>query len=156
MKKNKVMDRIFWIYVILGLLNYGICSALMLVLHHVFSVDTDASIIIEFALQTLISFLLNRYVTFRGIEISRWWPLKFAVSVAASYLLAKVLLYHLFIYLIGLPLFTSISDWVQGIVAKNADPAAFRESLVMLACTFSYCAINYIWQRYYVFRPKKQ
>ena len=153
---NKVMDRTFWIYVCLGLLNYGICNAVMLELHHVFSVGKQESILIEFALQTSISFVLNRWVTFRGIKISKYWPLMFVLTVAGSYLIAKVLLLKVFEYLITLPFFISISDWLQGIVAKNAEPSKFRESLVMLGCTFVYCVINYIGQRYFVFRPQKE
>ena len=150
---RKIFDKTFLIYVVLGFLNYGICNAIMLVLHLVFHVGEDASIVIEFALQTLVSFLLNRYVTFRGIRISRYWPLKFVVSVAGSYLIAKVLLKKLFEYLITLPFFYGIADWLQGLVTKNADPADFRRSLVMLATTFIYCVVNYVGQRYYVFRP---
>ena len=155
-KLKKILDKTFWIYVGLGILNYGICNAIMLVLHLVFHVETTPSLIIEFALQTCISFLLNRYVTFRGLKISRFWPVKFVVSVGLSYLLAKVLLYKVFEYLITLPFFISISDWIQGIVAKGKDPLIFRHSLVMLACTFVYCVINYVGQRYYVFRPRKE
>lgn len=154
-KLKKIMDKTFWIYVGLGILNYGICNAIMLLLHNVCHVETTPSLIIEFALQTGISFLLNRYVTFRGLEISLWWPVKFVVSVGVSYLLAKVLLYKVFEYLITLPFFIAIADWIQGIVAKEADPLLFRHNLVMLACTFTYCVINYIGQRYYVFRPRK-
>lgn len=155
-KIKKIMDKTFWLYVCLGLLNYGICNAIMLVLHHVFSVGKQESILIEFALQTTISFILNRWVTFRGLRISKYWPLLFVITVAASYLIAKVLLLKVFEYLITLPFFIGVSDWLQGIVAKNADPAKFRESLVMLSCTFVYCAINYIGQRYFVFRPTKE
>lgn len=155
-KIKKIMDKTFWLYVCLGLLNYGICNAIMLVLHHVFSVGKQESILIEFALQTTISFVLNRWVTFRGLRISKYWPLLFVITVAASYLIAKVLLLKVFEYLITLPFFIGVSDWLQGIVAKNADPAKFRESLVMLSCTFVYCAINYIGQRYFVFRPRKE
>lgn len=155
-KIKKIMDKTFWLYVCLGLLNYGICNAIMLVLHHAFSVGKQESIIIEFALQTTISFVLNRWVTFRGLRISKYWPLLFVITVAASYLIAKVLLLKVFEYLITLPFFIGVSDWLQGIVAKNADPAKFRESLVMLSCTFVYCAINYIGQRYFVFRPRKE
>ena len=154
-KIKKLLDKTFWIYVALGILNYGVCNAIMLVLHNVFHVGTTASLIIEFALQTAVSFVLNRYVTFRGLQISKYWPLKFVVSVGLSYLIAKVLLLKVFEYLITLPFFIAIADWVQGIVAREADPALFRHNLVMLACTFTYCVINYIGQRYYVFRPRK-
>ena len=154
-KLKKLFDKTFWLYVGLGILNYGVCNAIMLVLHNGFHVGTTASLIIEFALQTGVSFLLNRYVTFRGIAISRYWPLKFVVSVGLSYLIAKVLLYKVFEYLITLPFFVAIADWVQGIVSPAADPLKFRHNLVMLACTFTYCVINYIGQRYYVFRPRR-
>ena len=155
-KLRKILDKTFWLYVFLGLLNYGVCNAIMLVIHLVFDVETDLALYIEFALQTGISFLLNRDVTFRGLKISRWWWLMFFISVGASYLIAKVLLYKVFEYLITLPFFISIADWLQGIVAKGKDPLVFRHSLVMLACTFVYCVINYIGQRYYVFRPRKE
>ena len=155
-KISKLLDKTFWLYVGLGFLNYGICNAIMFVLHKGFHVATTPSLIIEFALQTGISFLLNRYVTFRGIPISRYWPVKFVVSVGLSYLIAKVLLFRVYEYLVPLPFFIAICDWVQGIAAKNSDPLDFRHSLVMLACTFTYCVINYIGQRYYVFKPVTQ
>ena len=155
-KLSKILDKTFWIYVILGLVTYGVCNAIMLVLHLIFDVATDPALYIEFALQTGVSFLLNRFVTFRGLKISRWWWLMFFISVGASYLIAKVLLYKVFEYLITLPFFISIADWLQGLVAKGGDPLVFRHSLVMLACTFVYCVINYIGQRYYVFRPRKE
>lgn len=153
---KKIFDKTFIIYVVLGFLNYGICNAIMLLLHNGFGLAETPSLIVEFALQTMVSFLLNRYVTFRGIPISKYWPLMFFVSVGASYLLAKVLLLQLFKYLITLPFFIAIADFVQAIVAKTADPAVFRDSLVMLACTFVYCVVNYVGQRYYVFKPQNR
>ena len=157
MKKiRKLLDKTFWIYVALGILNYGICNAIMLWIHHDLNVSTDLSLFIEFAMQTMVSFLLNRCVTFRGLKISKWWPVLFFVSVGVSYLLAKVLLFKVFEYLITLPFFIGIADWIQGIAWAEKDPLVFRHDLVMLGCTFVYCVINYIGQRYFVFRPQKE
>ena len=157
MKKiSKLLDKTFWIYVVLGILNYAVCNAIMLVLHLMLEVETDPALYIEFALQTVVSFLLNRFVTFRNLKISRWWWIMFFVSVGLSYLIAKVLLYKAFEYLITLPFFIGIADWVQDIVARGKDALIFRHALVMLACTFVYCVINYIGQRYYVFRPVRE
>lgn len=155
-KIKKLLDKTFWIYVALGILNYAICNAVMLALHFMFEVETDSALYIEFAMQTMASFLLNRFVTFRGLKISRWWWIMFFVSVGVSYLIAKVLLYKVFEYLITLPFFISIADWLQNLVAKGKPPLDFRHALVMLACTFVYCFINYIGQRYYVFRSVKE
>ena len=157
MKKiRKLLDKTFWIYVALGILNYGICNAIMLWIHHDLNVSTALSLFIEFAMQTMVSFLLNRCVTFRGLKISKWWPVLFFVSVGVSYLLAKVLLFKVFEYLITLPFFIGIADWIQGIAWAEKDPLVFRHDLVMLGCTFVYCVINYIGQRYFVFRPQKE
>ena len=152
---TKFLDKTFWIYVGLGFLNYFFCSAVMLIFRNVLNVPEDPCLYIAFFLQTTISFILNRYVTFRGIRISRLWQLKFVVSVGTSYLVAKVLLKKLFYELIELPFFAGISDWLQKLVRSELSTARFRQSLVMLACTFIYCVINYIGQRYFVFRPRK-
>lgn len=155
-KLSKIFDRTFLLYLLLGLLNYGVCNAIMLVVRFTLHVPQTYSLILEFALQTMISFLLNRYVTFKGIQISKCWPLMFFVSVGASYLIAKVFLLKLFEILIVRNPLVQIANWLQSIFAKNADPDKFRESLVMLATTMIYCIVNYIGQRYYVFRPRKQ
>ncbi|MBQ1410960.1 MAG: GtrA family protein, partial [Oscillospiraceae bacterium] len=119
-KLKKILDKTFWIYVVLGILNYGICNAIMLVLHHVFHVSEDMSLIIEFAMQTILSFLLNRFVTFRNLKISRWWWIMFFVSVGLSYLIAKVLLLQVFEYLIVRQPLRGLADWVQNLVAADA------------------------------------
>ena len=157
MKKlfTKIFDKTFWLYVVLGLLNYGVCNLIMLILYNSFRVERTPSLIIEFVLQTGISFVLNRFVTFRGLKISKYWPLKFVISIGLSYLFAKVLLLDVFEYLINVQPFCAISDWVQNLVARSAESPVFRENLVMLACTMTYCVVNYIGQRYYVFRPRK-
>ena len=157
MKKlfTKIFDKTFWLYVVLGLLNYGVCNLIMLILYNSFRVERTPSLIIEFVLQTGISFVLNRYVTFRGLKISKYWPLKFVISIGLSYLFAKVLLLDVFEYLINVQPFCAISDWVQNLVARSAESPVFRENLVILACTMTYCVVNYIGQRYYVFRPRK-
>ena len=153
---TKIFDRVLILYAVLGLLNYLVCNWIMLYLHNGLGVEKNLSLIIEFTLQTANSFLLNRYVTFRGIPISRRWPLRFVLSVGTSYLIAKVLLYRVFEYLITLPFFLNLSEWLRNLVTPAADGETFRRSLVMLACTMTYCAINYIGQRYFVFRPVQE
>ena len=159
MKKTtlgRVFDRTMLLYLVLGIVNYGVCNAIMLIVHHVLHVDRTPSLLLEFFLQTGISFLLNRYVTFHGIEISRWWPLKFVVSVGLSYLVAKVLLLHVFEFLIIRRPLCTLALWLHRTVVPDSDYAKFLDSLVMLGTTFIYCVVNYVGQRYYVFRPRKQ
>ena len=151
---KKVFDRIFWLYMALGFLNYFTCSAVMLALRNIVQLSELACLMIAFALQTAVSFLLNRYVTFRGIEIHEKWPLFFVLTVAVCYLVAKVLLRDVYAWLINQGIFAAISDWLQQRIAASTTTAHFRTNLVMLATTFTYCVVNYLGQRYFVFRPK--
>ena len=153
-KLAKLLDRTFWLYVGLGFLNYFFCSAVMLIFRNVLHFSELACLIIAFAMQTTISFFLNRYVTFRGIQISRFWPLLFVGSVATCYLVAKVLLRDVFKYLVTVPWIRSIVEWLHGFFGKSLSHDEFALNLVMLACTFTYCVINYLGQRYFVFRPR--
>ena len=157
---KKLFDMTFLIYVALGFLNYGFCSAVMLFFKHELGVPDVPCMYISFFLQTTISFFLNRYVTFRGLEISRYWPVYVVISVASCVVIARVLLKKLLEYLITLPFFISIADWVQSvffaITKKQIAPANFRDDLILLTCTFTYSVINYIGQRYFVFKPRKR
>ena len=150
---KRYFDKTFVLYVILGFVNYFVCSAIMLFFNNVLRLAEDPSMIVAFALQTINSFILNRYVTFRGIPIARSWPVKFVVSVAISYLFSKVLMKGVYAWLVERPFMTGMVSWLQNLVAKGNDN--FKTNLVMLACTFTYCVVNYVGQRYFVFKARK-
>ena len=152
---KKIIDKTFFIYAGLGLLNYGICSLIMLIFRNAVKLEEVWCLWISFFLQTAISFVLNRFVTFRGIPISKYWPVKFVCSIAVCYVLAKILLRDLYKLLIELPVFVSLTSWLAELFHISLEPKEFRLQLVMLATTFTYCVINYIGQRYFVFRAVK-
>lgn len=153
---KKVFDKTLFIYAALGLVNYALCALIMLLFRNLAKLDEVWCLWISFFLQTAISFVLNRFVTFRGIEISKYWPLKFVASVAVCYVLAKILLRELYKLLVELPFFVGICDWLYKLLHITVEPQEFRLQLVMLATTFTYCVINYIGQRYFVFRHVKK
>lgn len=149
---KKVFDKTFFLYLLLGILNYAFCNAVMLFVNIALGVPETPSLVIEFALQTIISFFLNRYVTFRGWRVSRLWPLHSLASVGLCYLLAKVLLRDFFVWLMLTPLPSAIAAWLQGLLHNDLPPEFFCRKLAMLLCTLTYSVINYIGQRYVVFR----
>lgn len=153
---KKIFDKTMLIYAALGILNYAFCSLVMLLFRNVAKLDEVWCLWISFFLQTAVSFVLNRFVTFRGIRISKYWPLKFLASVAVCYVLAKILMRDLYKLLVELPFFAGICDWLAKMLHVTLPPEEFRLQLVMLATTFTYCVINYIGQRYFVFRPVKE
>lgn len=157
---KKLFDKTFFLYVALGFLNYFFCSAVMLIFRNVLHFGETACLIIAFALQTTVSFVLNRFVTFRGIRISKWWPLKFVISIGVCYLGAKVLLKDLLHWLMTLEFFQNATLWMFEILERmfhfsSYTVEKFRDNLVLLSCTFIYCVINYVGQRYFVFKPVK-
>lgn len=155
---KKIFDKTFIIYVALGILNYVLCSVIMLFFKHKVGLSDVPCMYISFFLQTTISFFLNRYVTFRGLEISRYWPIYFVISVSTCVLIARVLLKELLEHLMTLPFFISIADWIQGLffalTKKQIAPLNFRDDLILLTCTFTYSVLNYVGQRYFVFKPR--
>lgn len=151
---KKLFDRTFWLYAALGLLNYGFCNAVMLFLHIALALPESTSLLIEFSLQTAISFLLNRYVTFRSCEVSRLWPLWSALIVALCYVLAKVLLRDLFSALLQTQGLSQLCERLRVRLGLGMGLTEFTQKIVMLLCTFAYSVINYFGQRYIVFRPR--
>lgn len=150
---KKIIDKTFFIYAGLGILNYGFCNAIMVILRNVVGMEQIWYLIICFLMQSTISFLLNRYVTFRGLHISRYWPLKFVISIGICYLGAKVLLLKFCMWAIEFPVFVSLSEWLCGFLQLTMPASELRGTVADLMCTFIYCVINYVGQRYFVFRP---
>lgn len=150
------IDKTMIIYALLGILNYGFCNFIMLVLDNELHVPFPWYLIICFAMQSTISFVLNRYVTFRGLKISKYWPLKFIISVGLCYLGAKVLLYKACCWAAteteaGI----AFSTWVKGLLGTTMEVPEVGRNISNLLCTFIYCVINYIGQRYFVFREQR-
>lgn len=153
---KRVFDRTFWLYCLLGLLNYGVCNAVMLFLNVALALPETTSLLVEFSLQTLISFALNRYVTFRGCQVSRFWLLFSLLIVGLCYLLTRVLLRDLFLLLLQTAGLQAICAGLRSGLGISMAQPVFNQKLVMLLCTFTYSVVNYFGQRYLVFRPGKQ
>lgn len=152
---KKVFDKTMFLYLILGLLNYAVCNAVMLFVNIALHVPETPSLILEFVLQTINSFILNRYVTFRGWRVSRLWPLISLCSIGVCYLLAKVLMRDVFVSLMQAEPLRSVAAWGQDVLKNDMPLEEFCEKIAMLLCTLTYSAINYIGQRYVVFRRVK-
>lgn len=153
---KRIFDRTFWLYVLLGLVNFLFCNAVMLFVNIRLSLPEGESLLLEFSLQTLISLFLNRFVTFRGCEISKLWPLFSLLIVGVCYVLAKVLLRDLFYLLLERSFLQSVCVWLREVLRVQMPQAEFNQKLVMIMCTFTYSVINYIGQRYLVFRPDRK
>lgn len=144
-----------FLYAGLGIVNYLFCNAVMLFVNIALSLPEATSLLLGFALQAAISFLLSRYVTFRNLNVSRFWLGYSILMVGLCYLIARVLLRDLFLLLLQTEAIISCVASLRAWLSVEMELAVFSEKLVMLLCTLTYSVINYIGQRYFVFRPKK-
>lgn len=133
--KKKLLDASVWKFLLVGVGNTLLSMVLMFLLE---GLGYWPSTAIAYVAGAVMSFFLNRSFTFKSN--AGFWPsvLKFAVNVAACYLLA---------YSIAQPL----AGWVLG---RTAISPIWQERLAKLAGMGLYTVLNYFGQRFFAFRNK--
>jgi putative flippase GtrA len=131
-----ILDRIFLKFVLVGLINTLVGTAVMFTLYNIAGCGYWLASASNYFFTSILSFFLNKYFTFRAKSWSAFMVLAFAVTIIASYGLA---------YGIAKPvtyrILSSHSQKIQGNV-----------SLLAGMCLFT--GINYLGQRFVVFRKK--
>lgn len=134
----------------LGIVNYLACSLAMLAVYNYTSAGEELAFLVYYLLSTVISLILNRFVTFRQQHPARNWPVKFVCTVFACYVLTKVVLKTL----IDLVLLSdSMQQWFVQVV-HTLNPQQLESNIALVVTSLSYCILNYFGQRYYVFRSR--
>lgn len=132
-----LFDAKMWKFLLVGVLNTLVGDGLSFLLINLTAIGLWWGTAIPMALASVMSYFLNKYFTFKNTE-KGWRPvLRFAVNIAACYLLA---------YGIAIPLIT-------GALAQ-ADPA-LRDNIAKLAGMVLFVGFNYLGQRFFAFREKK-
>ncbi len=135
MKMNKMIDKSLIIFLLVGLVNTFLSAVLMFLLE---GLGYWISTAIAYLVGAVVSFFLNRYVTFKSEEAFLKSAVKFAVSVVVCYLLAYSLAQPIAGYVLG---YTSLS-------------AQWQERIVKLFGMGLYTLINYFGQRFFAFQKK--
>ena len=134
---KKLIDASVWKFLLVGVGNTLLSAVLMFLLE---GLGYWPSTAIAYVAGAVMSFFLNRSFTFRSK--AAFWPsvLKFAVSVAVCYLVA---------YSVAQPLVTLV-------LSRTAIPAIWQERLSKLVGMGLYTCLNYVGQRFFAFRNKKE
>lgn len=147
MKLKRMVDRTLVIYVIVGTLNFIVCTSLMFLLYNVFHVSEHISPVVNYGIGSTIWYFTGRYLIFRGQRTTPQLFLRFVIEVAVCYVLS---------YYVIAPLVSAlILQW-----EKVLDFFSFggvhkiEGNCSMTVGMIAYAVINYFGQRYFVFSQR--
>ena len=135
-KLRGLIDRKFAKFLLVGAINTLVGTAIMFGLYNLAHCTYWVSSGVNYILTSILSFFLNKYFTFGSREKSAGEVVRFAVNIAACYLLA---------YGIAKPLCVAVLAGVSPAIRDNV-------SMLFGMCLFT--VFNYLGQRFFAFHVK--
>ena len=131
-----LMDEKLWKFLLVGVINTLVGSAIMFGLYNLAGVPYWPSSAANYILTSILSYFLNKYYTFKNTDTG-WRPiLRFALNIAVCYGLA---------YGLAEP----AVRWVL-----SSATVTVRENVAMLVGMCLFVGFNYLGQRFFAFREK--
>lgn len=130
---EKFKDRTFFRFVLVGIINTILGTAIMFVFYNVLHLSYWLSSASNYFFGSILSYFLNKYYTFRYAERSVRVVVRFVLNIAVCYLIA---------YGAAKPIVAAI---------LSAAPLAVRDNVAMLAGMCLFVALNYLGQRFFAF-----
>lgn len=134
---NKFFDQTFWKFILVGIVNTIFGTGIMFVFYNIFHFSYWVSSASNYFFGSILSYILNRIFTFRNNETATSTLPRFIINISLCYLLA---------YGIAKPLVTHILSNLS---------QSLQENLAMLVGMCLFVGLNYIGQRFFVFKRKK-
>ena len=133
-KIKKWLDIRFLKFMVVGVVNTVVGTAVMFIMYNVFHQSYWISSASNYVVGSILSYFLNKYFTFESKKKSLSQVLKFVLNISLCYLVA---------YGIAKPAVTWMLQGQQG---------ALRDNLAMVVGMVLFTLLNYIGQRAYVFK----
>lgn len=137
-KGRKLLDDTTWKFLVVGVINTLVGTGLMFVLYNIFSVSYWISSASNYIVGSIVSYFLNKHFTFQNKERSAAQIFRFAVNILLCYLAA---------YGLAKPLVSAALSGVNEKVQGN---------LSMLVGMGLFVVLNYLGQRFFVFRGAEE
>ncbi len=136
MKKllSKLFDRTFWKFILVGVVNTLVGTTIMFVFYNVFHFSYWVSSASNYFFGSILSYILNRLFTFRSTAATAKTLPYFVVNISLCYLLAYGLAKPAVRYVL------------------SGYPRQIQENAAMLVGMCLFVGLNYIGQRFFVFR----
>ena len=133
-----LFDAKMWKFLLVGVLNTIVGDGLSFLLINLTDIGMWWATAVPTVLASVMSYFLNKYFTFKNTEKGIKPVLRFAINIAACYLIA---------YGVAIPLM----GWALSGVGE-----AWRDNVTKLTgmCLFTGC--NYLGQRFFAFRERKE
>ena len=146
MKIKKIVDKTFWLYLLVGVLNFIVCTAIMFILFNLCGVSEHLAPVVNYVLGSIIWYFSCQYLLFRG-RASTWQTIvRFIIEVLVcygfSYYAVAPLCSRGLLKLQGVRSFFSFGG--EDKMAGNCE---------MTIGALVYAIVNYFGQRYFVFSP---
>lgn len=148
-KLRKIVDRTLICYVIIGVLNFLFCTALMFLLFNVCGFSDHIAPLFNYGLGSVIWYLSCKYIVFPGHESTWGQLLRFVLEVLVCYLLS----YYVIAPLLGRVLLR-FERVRRAFSFGGEEEEMISGNCQMTIGAISYAILNYFGQRYFVFSDR--
>ena len=133
-----LFDKKFFKFIIVGLINTIVGSAIMFTLFNIFNFNYWISSSCNYIFTSILSFFLNKYFTFSVRTWSLFMVVSFILTIGFSYLIAY-----------------GISKPAMNYLLSN-NTQKVRENIALFTGMCIFTGINYLGQRIVVFKEKEK
>jgi len=130
-------DKTFMKFVMVGVVNTIVGTSIMFIFYNVFHLGYWISSASNYFFGSIVSYLLNKYFTFRFHEKGWYSLLRFTLNILSCYLIA---------YGIAKPLM----QWILSGFTKS-----IQENVSMMLGMCLFVVFNYLGQRFFAFRKRE-
>lgn len=128
------MDKTFFKFIIVGVINTIVGAGVMFSLYNLFHCSYWFSSIMNYVIGSIVSYFLNKYYTFESSKITRKEIIYFSLNIAVCFFIAYGVAKPLALYL--------LSDYSK----------AIQENTAMFIGMVIFTGLNYLSQRFIVFK----
>ena len=131
---KKLTDKMFYRFIIVGIINLIVGGAIMFTLYNIFHASYWISSSVNYILTSILSFLLNKHFTFSTRHWSIYMVIAFIFNICVCYVIAY-----------------SFAKPLAYFLLKNFT-LTVQENIALLVGMCIFTGLNYLGQKYIVFK----
>ena len=131
---KKLLDRTFWKFILVGIINTIVGTSVMFLCYNAFHLNYWVSSAMNYIIGSIVSYFLNKYFTFQNKQRSWKIVIKFIINISVCYLIA---------YGVAKPLVARI---------LSGQSVTIQENGAMLVGMCLFVGLNYLGQRFFAFK----